>query len=214
MISFEVLLKLIFILIIAYYFQKKTKAKIRFFILGILFFILSLILQLPFKFVEYYLKGASISIISIAPVLFALFAIITSELTKYFSLRKYLKTKSPRNGILFGLGWVGFESISYFSYIFYFYILNIFSINFRPENLISASLPFWDFIFLFIVNSAITILIIFSVIKKKLIFLFYGIYLSLGIYLVLYYIQSSLIFEILFLLYSLFLIFRYNSILK
>jgi len=78
-----------------------------------------LIIQIPIKFLGYYTRGYLKSNILIPIVLLIILSSIISEVGKYLSLKKFLKTKKINNAILFVIGWVSFESINLFSIYFF-----------------------------------------------------------------------------------------------
>ena len=203
------ILEIILVIFFAYYFYTKEKPKIKFFILGIVFSLLSLLLQLPLRMAEVELSEFLISD-TLPFLLIAIGAPIISELTKYFSLKKYLKTRSQKNGIFFGIGWVGIESISFFSLWIYSKVFSFFNLMYQPSALVSSTLPLWSFTFIFIINLAITVLVVFSITKKKWQYLLYAILYSSIIYIVLHETTNKIFFQTIFFLYSLFIIFRYR----
>lgn len=214
MLPHEVIFKLLFILILAYFFYRIEKPKYYFFFFGIIFFVIALFFQLPFKLLEYQFKQIPYLFFQISSLLVGIFGILISEITKYISLKKYLKTRHLKNGIFFGIGWVGFESITFFSIYLYSEIFSIFSLSFNPSLLISTSLPMWSFAFFVIINATITMFIIAAVIKKKNIYFLYGVLFAIIVYLVLYFSKGSFLIELLFFLYSLFTLFNANKFIK
>lgn len=205
-----VILEVFLVIFFAYYFYTKEKPKLRFLFLGIIFSIVSLFLQLPLRIFEVELKSLMSS--TTLPLLLIAFGVpIISELTKYFSLKRYLKTKSQKNGIFFGIGWVGVESISYISLILYSTVFSYISLTYQPQNLVESTLPLWSFLFFLIINISVTVLVVLAVIKRKKYFLFYAIIYSALIYLTLIKAPQPLLFQIIFVVYSFFIIFKYRS---
>lgn len=200
-------------LVLTYFFITRERPKVKFLLYGYLFFLVSLILQMPFKFLE--LKFTDYFSSSFLPIIFLnIGVIVISELTKYFSLKKFLKTKSFKNGILFGIGWVTFESINYVSLVFYSYFFGIFSLSFDYSYFIFDSLPFVSFILFFVLNLAITVLVIFSIIKKNNLYLIYAIVFSLIVFFAMFYLRGLglHIFNSFLFLYSLYIIYYYRKI--
>jgi len=209
--SMSLYLEFFVVIFITYLFIKMEKPKIRYLFLGYAFFFLALILQFPLRVAEYYLKSnydfAFLSIVSI-PIL----SIIVSELTKYFSLKTFLKTKSHRNGILFGIAWVSLESISFVSAFFYLWLFQILNISFMPMLFSGTQFAFINFIFFFVVNLGVTVLIIMAIIKRRTFYLIHGILLSILVYLGLSLLVGveSFVFSLLSFMYCSYLIFKYR----
>ncbi|MCA9496238.1 MAG: YhfC family intramembrane metalloprotease [Nanoarchaeota archaeon] len=200
-------------LIITFYFIKRENPKIKFLYLGYIFFILAMILQLPFRYLELELSQTIAE--NLGPtIILSVLTIIVSELTKYFSLKKFLKTKSYKNGILFGIGWSSIESINFFTANFYYYIFTILNFELHISPFLGENLSIISFIFLFVFNLSLTVLIIIAIIKKKIIYVVYSIWLSLiMIYLPIFfngYVKTG-IYITLF-LYAIYLIFKYRNI--
>lgn len=207
------LFEILFALLITLLFVKQEKPKIYFLFLGYAFVLLSLFLQLPLKFLELELTSF-FSSLALSSMFFGILAIIISELTKYFSLKRFMKTKSYKNGILFGIGWSTIESINYFSILFYSWIFSLFSLTFNATSFVDDKLPLLNFLFFFTVNLGITVLVIISIIRKKRLYLIYAITLSTVIFIGLLYLNGTAktIFSLFFFSYSLFLLFKYRSI--
>lgn len=200
-------------LLITFYFIKKENPKIKFLYLGYAFFILAMILQLPFRYLE--LELSSLIKENLGPtIILSILTIVVSELTKYFSLKKFLKTKSYKNGILFGIGWSSIESINFITANFYYYIFTMLNLELNISPFLGENLPIISFIFLFVFNLSLTVLIIISIIKKRFIYVMYSIWLSLiMIYLPIFfegYIKTG-IYVALF-IYALIIIFKYRNI--
>ncbi|MDA3855491.1 MAG: hypothetical protein PF569_04485 [Candidatus Woesearchaeota archaeon] len=205
--------ELLIALMIAYVFIKRERPKVKFLIYGYLFFLVSLVLQIPFKFLQLTFKDYFSS--SVLPIIFLnIGVIVISELTKYFSLKRFLKTKSFKNGILFGIGWATIESISYFSLIFYSFFFGFFSLSFDYLYFLPESFPFVSFLLFFVLNLAITVFVIFSIIKKDKLYLIYAIIFSLVIFFAMLYLEklALYIFEIFLFFYSLYIIYHYRKI--
>lgn len=205
--------ELLIALLITYFFIKRERPKVKFLTYGYLFFLVSLILQIPFKFLQ--LRFADFFSSSFLPVILINIAvIIISELTKYFSLKRFLKTKSYKNGILFGIGWATIESINYFTIVFYSYFLSFLSLNFDYSTLVTTSLPLVSFILFFVLNLAITVFVIFSIIKKNYLYLIYAMIFSIVIFFAMIYLSGLglYIFEGFLFLYSLYIIYHYRKI--
>ena len=202
-------LEIVLFLFFAYFFYTKEKPKKIYFILGAFFAALSIALQLPILIMEPYLEGY-ITQAAVSTIIVMIASLVIMEIVKYFSLKRYLKTRSYKNGIFFGIGWVGMISIPYFSFIVYDLVLSYLSIPYHPQELIETTLPLWSFIFFFVINLAITVLVIFSVINKTKIYLIYALIFSILVNTTLYETGGDIILQIVYFLFSLLIIFRYR----
>ena len=145
------------------------------------------------------------------PILIVAFGMpIISESIKYLSLKKYLKTKSHKNGIFFGIGWVIVESIPYISMLIYTTAFSYLTLSYTPQALVESGIPLWSFVFFFIINLSITALVVFAVIKERIYYVFYAIIYSAIIYLLLQEATEKIFFQIFFIILSLFIIFKYR----
>lgn len=199
-------------LIIAYFFYKNERPKVRFLLYGYCLFFLVMFIQLPFRYLELQVRGyfdfALMSQILFAPILIAI-----SEVTKYLSMKRFLNTKSFKNGIFFGIGWTTIESINFFTAGFFGVIFSIFAIKFDYSFLLNPDYGPVNFLLLFIVNLAITVFVIKSIIRKKYYYLafaivyslvaFYGLLLLTGI--------EKLMFTFVLLTISTFILFNYKK---
>jgi hypothetical protein len=167
--------------LLSYLFYSREKPKLKFILYGYLFFLLALFLQFPFRLLQYYLLPYLSNYF--LPLIIPILTIIISELTKYFSLKRFMKTKSYKNGIFFGIGWVSLESISIISSTFYFLLFSAFAIQISSSGYFGPNLSFFNFVYFFTVNLAITVLVIVSLIKKNYYFLIYAILFSILIFL-------------------------------
>jgi len=208
------LIELIVALGITVYFIQKEKPNLRYLFYGYFFFLITLLMQIPFKITEIFLKEHMKQESNLPFIIISVGIIIMTEISKYFSLKSFVNTKSIKNGILFGIGWATIESIQYFSIIIFSFIFSYFSINFNYNLLLSNQNDLINFFYFFIFNLSITVLVIFSVIKKKLIYLIQAILYSILVLFALRYTTQILnfIFQILFLLYSTFIIFKYKKL--
>jgi hypothetical protein len=209
-------LEIIFILFVILFFIYREKPKIRFLFYGSLFFLISLLIQIPFKLFELRLIE-NLGFFSFSVYLVISISVIISELIKYFSLNKYLsKTRSLKNGILFILVWISLESLTFFTVTFYTFLFSLISIDFNYAFLLSEEISFFNFIYFFFINVAVSILVLHSVIKKNILYLFSAIFFSLIIYINLHILSG--LEEYLFIFFSLFfsmiLLFYYKKIIK
>jgi len=206
--------EIIIAIIVTLLFIKFEKPKIKFLFLGYLFLIISLILQIPFKYLKLKIVDFFPTMYEIPLILLSIGIITISEFTKYFSLKKFLKTRSYKNAILFGIGWVSLESINYFTIIIYNFIFSLFSINFSYTPFLSENYSILNFIFFFIINLSITVLVIIAIIKKNFYYLIFAIlYASISLILL----ENVILYErYIFMwglfLYSIYIIFKYNKL--
>jgi len=200
------------ILIIGLFVNKK-KPQLKYLFYGFLFFFFMLIIQIPIKFLGYYTRGYLKSNILIPIVLLIILSSIISEVGKYLSLKKFLKTKKINNAILFVIGWVSFESINLFSIYFFKLIFGLFNIDLNYSIFLNHY-DLLNFIFFYIFNLALSVLVIISVIKRKTIYLFYAISLSvlIGISMVSFVNLNKILIMSFMFLYSIFIIFKYNQL--
>lgn len=201
-------------LLITIYFIQKENPKIRYLFYGYFFFLITLIMQIPFRITELFLKEHMPSQSRLPFIIVSMGIIIMTEISKYYSLKSFVNTKSIKNGILFGIGWATIESIQYFSVIFFSFLFSFFAINFDYTLLLKEQNQIVNFFFFFIFNLSITVLVIFSVIKNRLLYLVQAILYSCLVLYSITYIEGTLglFLELLFVLYSLFIIFKYKKL--
>ena len=82
----------------------------------------------------------------------------------------------------FGMGWISIESINFFSATFFSLIFSFIGIQFDYSLLLNPNYSYFNFLFFFIINLAITIFVIKSIISKKIYYLFYAIAFSIIVY--------------------------------
>lgn len=205
--------EIVFAVIITLIFIKKEKPNVLFLFLGYLFFFVALLLQFPFKYLQVYLTDYIQGEI-ITGIAFIFFSVLVVEIAKFFALKKFLKTRSVKNGILFGIGWSSIESINYFKDVFLSWFFGILNVNVDYSFLLNPEYTFLNFVLFFAVNIAITVFVIKAIVKKKIIYLilaiFYGFAFGVG-YALLSDIQKD-IFSLFFFIYSLRILFRYNKL--
>jgi hypothetical protein len=214
----ENMIEIILILIFVYYFIKKEKPKKRFFIYGFLISIIVFIFKLPINFLIYYIQNQiEIQNTSIPILLIMIFSIIITEIARYLSLKRYFKSKSYKNGILFGIGWATFSSLLFLHSVVIDFLK---SINlFQNNNLGSMfviiepiSMSIIPFIFLFLLNIAQSTLIIISIIKKNIFYIIYSILLGIFCNLIFLNNNNNLIVELIIILIIFFIVFHYRKI--
>lgn len=205
--------EILFAFLISYFFIKKEKPKLRFLFYGYFFYIITLFIQIPFRFLEYSLKNYFNSGFLLPFILIGIMTIVVSEVSKYISLGRFLKTKSYKNGILFGIGWTSLESINFISSSFFKFFFSFFNINYTTSNILMIS-SFVNFAFFFILNLAITVFIVISIIRNKKLYVFYAILFSIISYFGLLVLSniSKWIFVIGLLIYSFYVIFNYRKL--
>lgn len=201
-------------LLITIYFIHKENPKIRYLFYGYFFFLITLVMQIPFRITEIFLKEHMPHESRIPFIIVSLAIIIMTEISKYYSLKSFVNTKSIKNGVLFGIGWATIESIQYFSIIFFSFLFSFFAINFDYTLILKEQNLLVNFFFFFVFNLSITVLVIFAVIKNKILYLVQAIlYSSLVLYSITYITGTlGLMLELLFVLYSLFIIFKYKKL--
>ncbi len=206
--------EIIIALIITILFIKIKKPKMKFLFLGYFFLLVSLLLQIPFKYLKIIVMENFTTTSAIPIFILTIITIIISEFTKYFSLKKFLKTKNYKNAILFGIGWVSLESINFFSILVYNFVFSYFSINFNYIPFLNNNFGILNFLFFFIINLSITVLVIISIIKKNPYYLIFGILYSILIVIILKNVISyeKYISMIGIFIYSLYIIFKYNKL--
>lgn len=175
------ILEIIVALAIAMVFYRSEKPKLQYLFYGYLFFIVALFLQLPFRFLEVYMEDW-FDFVLLSQIIMAPLIIIVSELTKYFSMRKFLKTYSFKNGIFFGIGWVSLESINIFTIAVVSYALGLFNLTFDISSLLNPEYGAVNFLYFFVINIAITVFVVKAVVSKDKKFLIHAIVFSLIIY--------------------------------
>lgn len=207
------ILEIFLAIIITYIFIKKENPKLKFLFYGYIFFIVTLFIQIPFRFLEYFFKSYFNNGILIPFILITILTILISEISKYISLGRFLKTKSYKNGILFGIGWTTLESLNFISSYFFKIVFSFFGIEYNISNILQIN-SFLSFTFFFILNIAITVLIIIAIIKRKKMYILYAILFSIISYLGLLVFSSisKLIFIGFLLIYCFYIIFHYRKL--
>ncbi len=208
----EYLAEIFFLLLITYLFVHYRKPQIRFLFYGYFFFILVLLIQIPIKIAEsFLLKFIDISILPL--IILNLLSITIFELTKYFSMKKFVKSRSFKNEILFGIGWVSLESLNIFTTIFYSLAFTILGVQLKFANLVAGH-DILNFLFFLLFNLAVTVLIIISIIKKKVRYLIISILLSYLTFFSMLYLEgiTKNIFMLITISYSSFLVYGYKYI--
>ena len=208
------LIEIFVALLITIYFIQKESPKIRYLFYGYFFFLITLTMQIPFRITELFLKEHMPQESKLPFILMSLGIIIMTEISKYYSLKSFVNTKSMKNGVLFGIGWATIESIQYFSIIFFSFLFSFFSINFNYALLLKEQNQLVNFFFFFVFNLSITVLVIFSVIRNKIVYLIHAIIYSCLVLFLIAYTEGStkILSEILMFGYSLFMVFKYKKL--
>ncbi len=204
------LAEIFFLLLITYLFVHYRKPKIKFLFYGYFFFTIVLLIQIPIKIAEsFILQFINISILPI--IILNLLSITIFELTKYFSMKKFVRSQSFRNEILFGIGWVSLESLNIFTTMFYSIAFSILGVQLKYANLVSGY-EMINFLFFLLFNLAVTVLIISSIIKKKIRYLIISLSLSYLTFFSMLYLEdlTKTIFMSITIIYSLILVFGYK----
>jgi hypothetical protein len=207
------LIELILAILITYLFVYKTGARLKFLFLGYFFFCLALVMQLPLKILlewtkEHFPTHALLPILLITTV-----SIGITQVTKYFSLKRFLKTKSYKNGILFGLGWATIESIDILKIFILNTVVSTIHLTLSNSIFVDPQYSLLEFAYFFIVNVSLTSLIIFAIITKKSYFLYFTIMYALFVHIGLPFISNptqNLLIVVTF-LFSLFIIFWHKQ---
>ena len=193
-------------------FFEYKRPKLRFLFYGYIFYLVSLVLQIPLRFVEIFIDLNFGDIFLVSFVFVNIGVIVLSEVLKYFSLRRFLKTKSYKNGIFFGIGWTSIESLRFISERFFNEVFGFFGYNYSVSYFFNYDLM--GFVFFFVFNLAICVFIVISIIKRDKFYLFYAILVSVLVYFSLmrlsgvgFYLITGLAF-----LYSLYVIFRFQRL--
>ncbi len=207
------LIELLITIVIAYFFYVQEKPKLRYLFYGYFFFLLSLFLQLPFRYLELRFRG-DFDFQLMSQVLIAPFVIAVSEVAKYFSMKNFLNTKSFKNGIFFGIGWISLESVNFISLTFFTIIFSYFNFDFNPALLLNPEYGIVSFLLLFVINLAITIFVIKSIIRKKYYYLVFAMAYSLIAYYGLLLLKDTdkLIFTFVLLIISTYILFNYRKV--
>jgi len=174
-------LEIVFVLMITYLYYEYIKPKVKYLFYGYFFFFIGLILQLPFRYVEILLEGV-FEVVLISQYFIVPFSIVLSEVVKYFSLKKFIKTRSFKNGFFFGIGWASIESINFFTISFFSIIFSWLSLSFNYTYLLNPNYGLLNFVFLFILNLAINVYVILAITKRNIRYLIAGILFSLVSY--------------------------------
>ncbi|MFW5705242.1 MAG: hypothetical protein ACOCXG_05365 [Nanoarchaeota archaeon] len=208
------ILEIAFALVFTYFFIKKTRPRITFLFLGYLFFLINVIIQFPFRYLQKLIMPYFSAESLIPMIIITLAIIVISQFTKYFSLKRFLRTRSYKNGILFGIGWSTVESISLFTITFFSYLFTILPFSFDYSYAIAKQMPFLSFIYFFVVNIATTVFVVISIIKDKGFYLVLAIlfqaFVLIGINLITSFSQDLML--IITFVISLGIIFRFNSV--
>jgi hypothetical protein len=216
--NWHYIIELIIVFIFVYYFIKKEKPKLRFLFWGFLFSIIAFFVRLPLKlFVKWVSDNFVFEGVFVPLFLIIFLGIFLSEVTRYFSLKRYLKTKSYKNGILFGIGWAVFSSLIFLqSFVLLTLkdngVLGSGFINYFFPVLDNSSFSLFSFIFLFVLNIAQSTLCVIAIIKKSIFYVFYAILLGIVVEFGFFYGFAGTIFNLGILLLMFFFIFHYRKI--
>jgi hypothetical protein len=212
---FDFYLKTIIVLLIVYYFYKKHKPKVKFLFLGIFFFGIAFLISFPFKVLfQKIIENFSGFGFYLSNLVVLIFFTIFFESSKYFALKKYLKTRSFKNGVFFVIGWSGVETLGIFNYYLINFLKENFNVFVNTSNF-AFNLNVLDFLFYLLLNLAISVLVVISIIKKKKIYFFYGLIFSILTIIFLNMLNSIILeffLKIIISIYSLYIIFKFNKI--
>jgi len=170
----EFFFEIFFVILVIGLFYYYLKPKLRYFFYGAIFFFVGLILQLPLRYF-YIILERVVEIFSFTHIIYVFLSIVIFEVTKYLSLKKFIRTRSFKNALFFGIGWVSFASINLFTILFFQYIFNFLALDFDYSYLLNPNYSFLYFGFIFVLNLAVTVYVILAIVKRNLIYLFYAI---------------------------------------
>lgn len=211
----EYIYQILSILLITYLYIHFKKPKIRYLFFGYLTYIFVLIITFPLKYFEYILfQDLSISLLT--PLLVGAITIIIIEISKYFTLKRFLYIKNIESAILFSIGWVSIDSLVFLHKYIYNKIIQFLPLELTLDFINKSQFYNLPFFYIFLINLSLTILIVISVIKKKKFFLFLAIFLSLLIYFYLNYFlqEQNLYFNLFLFLISGFILFKSHKYIK
>lgn len=183
----EFYIEVFIISLITLIFIIKKKPNPSYLFLGYFFFFVTLILSLPFKILEIYITKLLPVTINSSNFIFSLIFSIFFLFTNYYVIKKFIKTRTLKNAILFAIAWASLYSISFFSFYFYKIIFKLFDISYNPNIFIVKNIFDFSFFLAFPITLAIFILIIKAILKKSKIYLLFAFFLivltnySLGI---------------------------------
>ena len=203
---FEIFLALY--IIVLYYL--KLKPKVRYLFYGFFFFFVSLILQFPIRYILVGLDKILI-IFNLTELLFIPLSIVVVEVTKYFSLKKFIKTRSLNFGLFFTVGWVSLASINYFTIIFFNFVLGFLSLSFDFSYLLNPNYNFFYFAYYFILNLAVSVFVISAIVYKNIYYLILGILFSLVSAIGILYFDSYFKFIFIFIMFIISVYILFNS---
>lgn len=168
--------------IFTFNFIKRERPNVVFFFLGFLFAIVAFVLKLPLL----YLLGLidfenTFSSIILSGVIIAIVTALINEVTRYLSLKRFLRTRSYKNGILFGIGWAAFTIIIFFQEMILTYFGTQFSFL-QGIVLENVSYNFLEFTLVLTTTLAQSVFIVFAVLKKQKRYLVYSILYSILIF--------------------------------
>ena len=163
-------------------FIRREKPNITFLCLGFLFSIVAFVFKIPLLLALNYLSlDPSLTSMIISAGLFAIISAVISEITRYLSLKRFLTTRSYKNGVLFGIGWATFDVVVFFQNM----VLNFFILQFSflsEMTLETLSFSLLDFSLLFTTTLVQSVFIIFAIINKKKRFIIYSIVYALMVF--------------------------------
>jgi hypothetical protein len=165
------------ILVIFLYFYH-LKPKMRYVFYGFFFFFVALLMQPPLKYFLTMLDRI-LDFVDLPVFVFSGLSIIIVEVTKYFSLKKFIKTKNFHNALFFGIGWISLASINFFVIYFFDSIFGLLDIYFDYSYLLNPEYGVIFFIYYYILNLAVSVYVVLAIVLKDLIYLFNGVSFSL-----------------------------------
>lgn len=203
------LFEILIAVIITIYYILNQRPKLRYLIYGYFFFLITLIFQIPFQLIQIYIKQFLPKDSTIPIIVISVIVMLITIISKYYSLKSFVNTSSTKDGVLFGIGWATFESIQYFSATFFSITFTYLAINFDYNILLSQQNQYVNFLFFFVFNLSITVLIIFSIVKNRKWHLIHAIAYSCLVFYVVTYLEGpvQMASEVAIFAYSLIVIF-------
>jgi hypothetical protein len=183
--------QIFFALVIIFLYFYHLSPKIRYVFYGFFFFFVALLMQPPLRYFLTILDRL-LDFIDLPVFVFSGLSIVIVEVTKYFSLKKFIKTKNFHNALFFGIGWISLASINFFIIYFFDSIFSLLNINFDYSYLLNPEYGVFYFIYYYILNLAVSVYIVLAIVLKDYIYLFNGISFSLIANIVLLYLDGFL----------------------
>jgi hypothetical protein len=164
------------LIIFLYFYHLRPKMKYVFY--GFFFFFVALLMQPALKYFLTILDSL-LDFIYLPIFVFSGFSIVIVEVTKYFTLKKFIKTRNFHNALFFGIGWISLASINFFVIYFFDFIFSLFNFYFDYTYLLNPEYGVIFFIYYYMLNLAVTVYVVLAIVLKDLMYLFNGVIFSL-----------------------------------